>query len=93
MPMLMHYLGCQGVIKTQQQKKSKYSRIQRLELHQFLKCQLRTRFTRLKTSLERAVEEKQNAQKTYHDKMAVKLWHLLLGDPVHVRNFHGEKER
>lgn len=55
----------------------------------FLKCQLRTRFTRLKTSLERAVEEKQN---THHDKMAVKLWHLLLGDRMCIRNFHGKKE-
>lgn len=51
----------------------------------FLKCQMRTWFSRLKPSLTVAVEEKQQSQKKYHDEGRTKFRKLAEGDLVHVR--------
>lgn len=59
----------------------------------FLKRQLRTRFSLLKPSLARTVEERQLQQKVHHDKTTSKLRHLSPGDLVHVRNFREGKEK
>jgi len=59
----------------------------------FLKRQLRTRFSLLKPSLARTVEEKQLKQKTYHDKTTTKLRDLQPGDQVRVKNFREGKEK
>lgn len=59
----------------------------------FLKRQLRTRFSLLKPSLARTVEENQLKQKVQHDSATTTLRHLSPGDVVCVRNFQGGKER
>lgn len=59
----------------------------------FLKRQLRTRFSLLKPSLARTVEEKQLKQKIHHDKATTKLRRLSPGDSVRVRNFREGKEK
>ena len=59
----------------------------------FLRRQLRTRFSLLKPSLARTVEEKQLQQKVHHDKTVTGLRHLSPGDLVRVRNFREGKEK
>ncbi|CAK6983729.1 uncharacterized protein K02A2.6-like, partial [Scomber scombrus] len=59
----------------------------------FLKRQLRTRFSLLKPSLAKTVEQKQQKQKQYHDKGKPKLRNLSEGDSVRLRNFRGGKEK
>lgn len=55
----------------------------------FLKRHIRTRFSLLKPELARRVEEKQAAQKHYHDHGSSAVRFFLEGETVHIPKFQG----
>lgn len=59
----------------------------------FLKRQIRTRFSLLKTELASRTEEKQAAQKRHHDRCGSSFRSFQEGDAVRIRSFRGGVEK
>ncbi len=59
----------------------------------FLKCQIRNRFSLLKSELARQVEEKQAVQKRHHDHGGSPVCCFLDGEAVCIPNFKGGVEK